>query len=172
MKRPIETATIKMTVKDDADMLSPYSETGKPVITSEVAEFLENSANGIHPNKSLLLEITSNCIDDTEKPRYKQAIRNYFSLKLKDTEIDIKRKTVISFWFAIIGVIALAFMFVMDWKNVNQLWLECVDIFAWVFLWEAVDQLFIERNGLLLKRKRLLNFISMDVRYVDAKESL
>lgn len=162
-----ETVIIKMSVGDDSAMLSPYCETGKPVISSEVAEFLENSANGYHPKEKLSLEIASDCIDDTEKERYRQAIRNYFSLKYQDVKRGMRRKTVISIWFTIIGVLALALMFVLDGLKLNSLWIECIDIFAWVFLWEAVDQFFIERGGLLLRQKRLLNFINMDVKYTD-----
>ena len=44
-----QNAKINMTVNDDSDFLSPYAETGKPVISSEVAEFLENSANPFTP---------------------------------------------------------------------------------------------------------------------------
>ena len=162
--------TIKMSIRDDSDMLSPYCETGKPVISSNVAEFLENSASGYHPKERLSLEIASNCIDDTEKERYRKAIRNYFALKYEDVKRDMRRKTIISVWFTIIGILALTLMFVLDGFNLDSLWIECIDIFAWVFLWEAVDQFFIERGGLLLRQKRLLNFINMDINYVDGEK--
>ena len=45
-------------------------------------------------------------------------------------------------------------MFVLSELGAGAVWTECVDIFAWVFLWEAVDQFFIERKGVLLKMKR------------------
>ncbi len=38
---------INMTVKDDSEFLSRFSERSTPVISSEVAEFLENSTQGI-----------------------------------------------------------------------------------------------------------------------------
>ena len=58
---------IRMTVKDDSDFLSVYSVTDTPVISSEVAQFLEHSIQDlIHP-KHLTLIIKSSCIDDTEK---------------------------------------------------------------------------------------------------------
>lgn len=34
-----------MTVLDDSNFLSPYSETNTPVISGEIAEFIENCAN-------------------------------------------------------------------------------------------------------------------------------
>lgn len=79
-----QNAKINMTVNDDSDFLSPYAETGKPVISSEVAEFLENSANAFHPKERITLTVHSNCIDDDEKIVYEKAIRNYFSLQLNE----------------------------------------------------------------------------------------
>ena len=44
MKKKNKTdAVIHMTVKDDSDFLSVYSVTDTPVISSEVAQFLEHS---------------------------------------------------------------------------------------------------------------------------------
>ncbi len=158
-----QTAKINMTVNDDSDFLSPYAETGKPVISSEVAEFLENSANAFHPKESITLTVHSNCIDDDEKIVYEKAIRNYFSLQLNEVNRSMRRKTIIATWFSVVGILALAFMFLISKPGINDLWVECVDIFAWVFLWEAVDQFFIERSGLMLRKKRLDNFIDMKI---------
>ena len=151
-----QTAKIDMTVNDDSDFLSPYAETGKPVISSEVAEFLENSAK-------ITLSVHSDCIDDNEKIVYEKAIRNYFSLQLNEIDRSMRRKTIIATWFSVVGILALAFMFLISRLGINDLWTECVDIFAWVFLWEAVDQFFIERSGLMLRKKRLDNFIDMKI---------
>lgn len=156
-------AKIDMTVNDDSSFLSPYSETGKPVISSEVAGFLENAATAFHPKEKITLTVHSTCIDDNEKEIYDRAIRNYFKLQLNDVKRDMRRKTVIATWFSTVGVFALAFMFLIGRLGVNDLWVECVDIFAWVFLWEAVDQFFIERSGLMLRKKRLDNFIDMKI---------
>lgn len=158
---------INMTVNDDQNFLSPYCESGMPVISSEVADFLINGANAFHPTEKLVLNVTSDCVDENEKIQYSSAIKNYFALKLNDVQRDLKRKTLISVVFTLIGIIALAFMFVCDARNVATLWIECIDIFAWVFLWEAVDQFFIERNGLLLLRKRYINLIEMPINFID-----
>ena len=158
-----QTAKIDMTVNDDSDFLSPYAETGQPVISSEVAEFLENSANAFHPKEKITLSVHSDCIDDNEKIVYEKAIRNYFSLQLNEIDRSMRRKTIIATWFSVVGILALAFMFLISRLGINDLWTECVDIFAWVFLWEAVDQFFIERSGLMLRKKRLDNFIDMKI---------
>ena len=161
-----EISDINMSVADDSNFLSPYAETGMPVISTEVADFLTTSANAFHPKNKLRINIKSDCIDDNEKVVYKAAIRNYFSLQLGEVARDMKRKTAVALWFTLIGIFGLAFMFLLGNLGVNDLWVECVDIFAWVFLWEAVDQFFIERGGLMLKSRRMENFVNAEVNYL------
>ncbi len=154
-----------MSVSNDDDFLSPYAENGKPVISSEVAEFLENAASAFHPSQPLALNVHGDCIDENERKAYPQAIKNYFSLQYRGVLRDMKRKTMIAAVFAIVGILALISMFVFSASGLGEVWVECIDIFAWVFLWEAVDQFFIERAGLQLRSRRLKNFTEMRVRF-------
>lgn len=50
-------STINMCVNNDNDFLSTYSLDGNPVISSEVASFLENSAKQFHTKEELTLNI-------------------------------------------------------------------------------------------------------------------
>lgn len=153
-----------MTVLDDSDFLSPYSETDTPVISGEVAEFLANGANAAHIKDSLELHLHSNCVGTDKQTRYEQAIRNYFSLKLTAVQRELKRNNVVSLIFAIIGIVGLAFMIICDQLlNMQAIWVECIDIFAWVFLWEAVDQFFIERRKLKFNCKRVQALAEMPI---------
>ena len=68
---------IDMTVKDDSDFLSVFSQSDTPVISSEVAEFIENSTDSILPKEQLTLRIHSDCIDDNEKVLYRESIKEY-----------------------------------------------------------------------------------------------
>ena len=155
-----------MTVLDDSSFLSPYSETSTPVISGEVAEFLENGANAARPNDRLELNVYSNCIDSDKQAQYDSAIRNYFTLKLSAEHRDLRRNNVVSLVFAIIGILGLTFMIICDQLlNMQQIWVEVIDIFAWVFLWEAVDQFFIERRKLIFNRKRLQAFTEMPITF-------
>ncbi|OLA93334.1 MAG: hypothetical protein BHW64_07045 [Candidatus Melainabacteria bacterium LEY3_CP_29_8] len=168
MKNKIEiNGDIILTIINDDNFLSPYSPTYKPIISSEVAEFIENCANEYHPKTNLILNIYSNCIDENEKETYNNAIKNYFTLKLNDVTREIKRTVFTGILFSIVGIIVLALMFLLSNLEAKAIWIECVNIFAWVFLWEGVDKLFIERNKLLLKISRLSSFINMKINYYN-----
>ena len=149
-----DVADINISVSDDSQFLSAFSEIGKPVISADVADFLENSASAFSPAQSLRLTVYGKCIDEEEKPKY------------SDTRREVRRKSIQSIIFCIVGILALVAMFCLSSLSVNGVWTECVDIFAWVFLWEAVDLFFIERSSLILREKRLRNFVEMEIIYL------
>ena len=159
---------INMTVMDDSEFLSPYSPVAEPVISGDVAEFLENGANKFLPKQQIELNVHSNCIDDGEKIIYDKAIRNYFNLKLEGIKLALRRNLIVSVIFTIIGILGLVAMVVIDHFFGKAIWTEVVDIFAWVFVWEAVDQFFIERRKLLLDRKKYQAFTEMKINYYKA----
>lgn len=79
---------INMTVKNDDDFLSVFSEYNEPIISTEVSDFIEASTETVLPNESLALHIHSNCIDEEEKEEYKKSYqrilnkRNFYSILL------------------------------------------------------------------------------------------
>ena len=161
---------INMTVLNDSEFLSPYSPTETPIISGEVAEFLENGAAKRMPKQKVSLNIHSDCIDDGEKTVYDKAIRNYFNLKLEGANQDLKRNLIVSVIFTVIGVVGLAAMLLFEHFFNNAIWVEVVDIFAWVFVWEAVDQFFIERRKLIRNRSKYQAFTEMQINYYDLKQ--
>lgn len=156
---------IDMTVKDDSDFLSKFSVTQTPVISGEVAEFLENSTHSVRPNEQLTLRVKSDCIDDTEKRVYKEAIKEYYAERYRANERELKVHNWIALTLAILGVVVLAFAIFWEYKVQSVLWAEVIDIVAWVFLWEAVDIKFFQTREMRIKRKRYGALFSMKIEY-------
>lgn len=165
----LKTEEIQLTVTDDSSFLSPYSTAGKPVISPDVSDFLENAAKATHPKNALRLIISGDCIDEKEKIAYDEAVRNTYAQKLAEERRELKRKTAVAGIFAIIGIIALAFMFLAESMGIKEVWKECIDIFAWVFIWEAVDLFFIERAAISLRLKRYKNFARAEIVFCPTK---
>lgn len=158
---------INMTVKDDSDFLSVFSQSDTPVISTEVAEFIENSTNSILPKEQLTLRIHSDCIDDAEKELYKEGIKEYYTEKRIANSRELKRNNIITVLLTIAGISVLALQLFLEYITNNLLWTEVIDIVAWVFLWEAVDISAFGNRSLRLKNKRYLSYLSMKTEYVD-----
>ena len=154
-------AIIDMTVKDDSDFLSVYSASDTPVISTEVAEFIENSTHSISPKTQLTLRIHSDCIDEQEQRDYPAGIRQYYTEKYMATKSEARFNLMAVLLLMLAGVIALILVFRIE----HHIWSEVIDIAAWVFLWEAVDIGVFKNREINLKRKRYRSYITMKVEY-------
>lgn len=152
---------IDMTVKDDSNFLSAFSASDTPMISSEVAEFIENSTHSLPPRQQLTLRIHSDCIDDNEKKDYQAGIKKYFAEKYIASKKESRFNFIAITLLAIAGIITLVLAFRID----NHIWSEVIDIAAWVFLWEAVDIGAFKNREISLKRKRYLTYMTMKVEY-------
>ena len=162
-------AVINMIVKDEENYLSMFSETDTPVISEDVADFIETSSKAILPNKQLTLKIKSDCIDDEEKEIYKKAIKEYYKEQCVATTREINKNNLISLFLFIAGVFVLGLAFLLQVKSTLSFWAEIIDIVAWVFVWESVDILCFKTSSLRRKTKKYLSFISMKIEYLPLK---
>ncbi|MBQ7353856.1 MAG: hypothetical protein IJW54_07655 [Clostridia bacterium] len=154
---------IEMTVKNDDDFLSPFSENETPVISESVSDFIENSTISL-PLEPLTMKIHSDCIDEREQELYKKAIKEYYTERYISNEKEIKRNYIIAIIMALVGVLMLGFSIYFGVSE-QMLVAEIIDISAWVFLWEAVDISILRNISLRVKRKRYLSYIGMNIEY-------
>lgn len=162
---------INMIVKDDDGFLSEFSKYETPIISNDVAEFLEDSTQSVLPAEKLTLNVESDCIDEQEKVVYTKAIKEYYTERYVGNEREIKRNWLLVGVLAVLGVLFLAAAIFFD-NSLNQtLWAEVIDIVAWVFLWEAVDIGVFHCRSLRVKRLRYLSFIAMTINYHSVGQS-
>lgn len=160
---------VDMTVNDDDDFLSRFSESENPVINSDVADFIESTTRSIPPPAMICLRIHSDCIDDKEKTVYDRAIREYYTEKYISADKERKRNLLISAIMLFFGVLVLSAAIMLEYAN-NIIWSEVIDIAAWVLIWEATDVIFFKNRALKLQRLRALAYISMNIEYHPLRE--
>lgn len=160
-----ERYVISMNVKDDGGFLSEYSENETPIISADVADFIESSTVRVRPGDVLTLKIKSNAIDVDEKQLYDRAIREYYFEKYARNRCELVRNYVISALLFAFGVLVLLFSAFLAYKDASSIWLEVVDIAAWVFLWEAVYIAFLESRKLKIENVKYISYMSMDIVY-------
>ena len=157
---------IEMTVRDDSDFLSVFSASEIPVISSDVAEFIEISTHSLPPQEPLTLRIHSDCIDDEEKVLYRKAIHEHYIEKFIAVERELKRNRWIAFGLFCAGVAALVFGLYFEYHYGALIWSEVIDIVAWVFLWEAVDISAFQNRAYRTQEMHYLSYLSMNVEYL------
>ena len=158
-------AILRMNVKDDSDFLSSFSEGENPVISDEVAAFLENSTVTLPPAQPLALHIHSSCIDEREQVEYRNAIKEYYTSQYVANENERRRNRRIVLLLALCGILILSMAIFLEYRAESLIWAEVIDIAAWVFLWEAVDIGAFRNHELRVNRLRYLSLIEMKIVY-------
>ena len=157
---------IDMTVSNDDDFLSAYSGTEVPIISSDVAEFIESNTRSLSPRECYTLRISSNCIDEKEQVEYASAIKEYYTEKYLANKKELRVNWIITLLLLIAGVFVLTLAFHVE----HDIWSEVIDIAAWVLLWEAVDIWAFKNRELTVRSKRYLAFMNMKVEYLHAEK--
>lgn len=156
---------LNMNVKDDSDFLSVFSVSNTPVISLDVAQFIETITYSVLPKEQLLLRIYSDCINDSEKEDYKNAIKEYYKEHYKLNKQELKRNAIISSILALIGIVILAIAFFIKNKTGSEFWMEVVNVIAWVFIWEAVHVSAFKNRGLKIATLRYHSYMEMDIEF-------
>lgn len=161
-------AVIYMTVKDDSDFLSVFSEGETPVISEGVAAFIESRAEALRPRDGVTLRIYSDCIDGNERDVYARAIREYYTERHIANARDLWRSIVVAATLAVVGMLVLAFSLFLAGRGDSVLLSSVIDIVAWVLLWEAVDVSLFQSHTLRMRRLRYLSYINMKIEYIES----
>lgn len=159
---------VHMTVKDDEDFLSAFSKNETPVISTDVADFIENSTSFILPKELLTLQIHSSCIDEQEKVIYEKAVREFYTQKYIANEQELRRNKLTARVLFFVGILLLIWEFVLEYRIGGRIGAEVLDIAAWVFLWESVDISMFGNKLLRIKRDRYLAYLCMKIEYINA----
>ncbi len=148
---------IALSVHNDDSFLSPYSMGKAPKLSEEVVSFLDESTRGIRPDSHVHLAIHSDSIDEEEAARYESAIRSHYESTYHSIRAEKKHLHRIALIMALVAVFALSFMIGIDVAGQGDaVFVEVVDIFAWVFMWEAVDIFFLQCTLLRARERRAL----------------
>jgi len=161
---------VDLRVINDESFLSPYSTEGHNIISEELSDFIEHSLAPVPSDKPIRFRIFSDVITEEEQREYTKAIHSHYADKYRYTCIQKKNLHKLALIMALIAVAALGFMIGIDIVGKRtEIFTEIVDIFAWVFMWEAVDIFFLECTMLGFKQKRYLRLYESAIEYLPLR---
>ena len=160
---------VDLTVRDDDGFLSPYSTDKYSAISADASEFIEHSLKQIPSGERIRFCIHSDTISEEEKAEYTDAIHSHYSASYKSIRNESKRLKKLALIMALVAVLALATMISLELNGFSAVFLTVIEIFAWVFMWEAVDIFFLQCTLLHIKEKRCLSLIDSKIEYLPIK---
>lgn len=150
---------IDMMILDDDSFVSPFCGDA-PIISSDVATYLDNSIKNIPPKANVSLHIKSDVVAKEKENIHIESIRNYYRNEQKQLMRELFSNKIASIIMFIIGLVVISAMIVFSFTDFSEIWITILEIVGWVFVWEAVDKFFFERSKLkrdLLRTNQLIN---------------
>lgn len=159
---------IRLNVADDSNFLSPFAVKGNPLISSETAEFLNINIKHNLKDSGVKLIISSDVIDETEKAFYETAIKNYYRYEFTETAKELRRNLFSSIIMLVFSACIFALAIILErTTQTSAVILNMIDVFAWVFTWEAVDIFFFQRPKLYKEQKRNAAAIGAEIVFTN-----
>lgn len=161
---------IRLNVDDADSILAKYNDDGQEIISSDMADFVNNLAKSVPIEKDIVLDIKCGNYSADKESRYKKAIVNYYLNEFADKDSKIKNNSKVSLLLFIVGIIGFVGLYLLRLFDVYWLIQDIVEVASWVFLWETVDVFFLNRGILKWKQKRDLKIIFADIKIRELKK--
>lgn len=140
------------------------------LLSEPVYEYLE-SFESIHlaPNEIKLEIHIDEKTSDEKINDFSSAIKNKYEKQYIKYNSQIKIKAISSMILLFFGIIVIGIMIWLDYQffnDRNNIWIEVIDIFAWVLVWEAFDKFIFERKDVKNMAKRAIKFKNAEIEII------
>ncbi len=123
----------------DTDIYQPYS--NETLIHEEVFNYIENLFHFVrkHHNIHILIDFPDNSSPE-EQEKIKRLLRVHYAVMVKQTQNEIHRTNLKGTIILCIGALLFFIFGMLEWFEVNFIFRGIIEIFSWVFIWEACNQ--------------------------------
>lgn len=161
---------VKINITDADNLLSVYNDDGMQIISEETANFINNITKPIPYKNEIHLQISCDKFTKDKEKQYKDAITNYYVNEFAHRDVKLKRNMTNSIWLLSIGIVLFVLLYFMEmWNAPNILYLLC-EVVSWVFVWEAVDLLWIRSHEIKLIQYKELQIIFAKITFNKLKK--
>lgn len=134
---------INIKVDNKEQVISKFSYDENDKLNKELSEFILDKTKIITLTKDIKLNFyTPSPIDKTE---IQTTLQNHFREEYIEVKHELKRLNIFTLTMIILGVITLSALFLAH-KFFDYFYFTTIlEIASWVFIWEAVDSIFLRR---------------------------
>lgn len=163
----VDCKTINIKVENKEQIISQFSYDENDKINKDLADFIESKSKDVHFSQDIQLNFYSKTSINVDE--IQNTIKNHFSSECVQISQDLKRANVSVVILMLLGVIGLACLVWVNKVFDNFYFQMILEIAAWVFIWEAVNILFLQRPKIRRKFLQIQKLSSAKVNIILTK---
>ena len=134
--------TINIKVQNKEQVISQFSYDENDKINKDLAEFIESKSRDVRFSQDIQLNFYSK--QEINAGEIQTTISNHFRSECKQAKDELKVSNIAVIVLMILGVIGLACLLWVNRFFDNFFFQMILEIASWVFIWEAVNVLFLQ----------------------------
>jgi hypothetical protein len=129
----------------DLSKIDIYKECSSETLLNEaVYEFAEDMYSSYgEEDKVSFVFLFPEGMKEEERQKIKDIFHVHYASKVKAAQIRLRKQMIMALIFVFVGFILLSIHLIYTAYNSNSIYGEIIEIFAWVFIWEAAESLFV-----------------------------
>lgn len=140
-------AVLNVNLQDKSELYNPLSYNDTKDLNESIYSYIDNETAVIPPSIPLRIKFHGN-IEEKEQDEVRAIMKRHYTLKLRETMLEMASNTKKMLFLAIFGVVMLAFYFYFAFSTENVFWSEILSIIGSFALWESVDAFLLQRPAL------------------------
>lgn len=152
------------------DIFSYYDLNGENVLDDEFAEFLDKKAKAIPQKVELALHFHVKDPTEEKREEIERAIKNNYKREVRAINRKLQKNAKFSIYLLTFGLFSFGIYLLLCYLNAHFAITYIFDLIAYVFLWEVVDNHFLERKELQNKRLQMYRFVRADIDVLEYKK--
>lgn len=166
-------AHIEVDLRHGNEIFEPYS--SHKDISHHVIDYIENVAKYLTISTPITIDFVMNEDNREEEQLILNEYRAEYHFESSEKHNELKKNRFEVGWLMIVGVVFLVVYFLLGYFGQSNAFMsiiaEVVSIASWVFIWDAVDKFFFERQSIRKSSFRAIQLASAKVVFIIKNEN-
>lgn len=175
-------------IKEDKNRADFYEENGVPHIEINLSngniydeystdselnptifEFVDKVFRLVKKKADLEIDLTfPSTMKDEEKDKIEKLFKSHYAINIVKSNEEIKRHNIVSIILLIFGIIVYGAYGLLEYFKMDFIFQGVIEIASWVFIWEAVDMLFLSNFGSRLERMKNIKIFNAKINRIES----
>lgn len=156
---------INIKVENKDQIISNFSYDENDILNKDLSEYIVDKSKNTRITQDIQLNIYSK--DNIDKNEIQSTIKNHFQEEYLESKSELKRLNIFIITMFVLGVLTFAILVALYNRSFSNIYFEMIlEIAAWVFIWEAVDGLFLQRPKIRRKNIQMQKLYSAKIEVI------